>query len=355
MRIHHFDWALFFALIALCSIGLLTLSSIAPHLFAQQLVFIILGFCFFIFFTFWDYQIISMMKNYLYLFMIIGFILTYAFGEDIRGSIRWINIGPFALQFSEIFKPFIIILLATVFTAYSKNWQKLLYSLLFLFPLTIIVFKQPDLGNTMIYLTIFLGLLIAGGYYYLIFVGLSFIGLGMPLIWSFLKDYQKNRLLTFLNPGQDPKGAGYNALQAMIAVGNGGLFGRGLGHGTQSHLLFLPEHHTDFIFASFAEEFGFLGVFLLILLYCFLLIRILIVAKNTTDPTARLICLGVFSMLFGQIFINIGMNIGLVPITGITLPLISYGGSSVLSTMISLGIVESIARIQKQKEIFSIK
>jgi len=158
-----------------------------------------------------------------------------------------------------------------------------------------------------------------------------------------LASYQRRRLLTFINPQADPLLAGYNAIQAVITVGSGQLWGRGLGHGTQSHLRFLPERHTDFIFASLTEELGLIGSLLVISLFTLLLWRILVAARQAPDRFGHLICLGVFSSLFSQMFINIGMNIGLLPITGVTLPLLSSGGSSLIATAISLGLVVNIA------------
>ena len=171
------------------------------------------------------------------------------------------------------------------------------------------------------------------------------------MVWRFLKDYQRARVLSFLNPYSDPLGTGYNVIQAVISVGSGKFFGRGLGRGTQSHLYFLPERHSDFIFASLAEELGFLGASLLLVFYFLLLFQILKIAKNAADDFGFLIVTGVFSHLSFQILVNIGMNLGLLPITGITLPLVSTGGSSLLATMVSLGLVENVGRSRRLEEV----
>jgi len=355
MSTNRFDWGILFSLIALTSIGLLTLLSIASNLFYTQLLFIIIGLLFFLFFAFLDFQIFFSLYKFLYPFFIVCLLLTFIFGENIRGAVRWINLGPFSLQFSEILKPFFVLFFAFFLGMERHKWKKISLGIFLAFPVLILIFKQPDLGNTIVYLSILAGLFMSSGYGIIITLTGGFLAISMPFLWNLLHDYQKNRIFSFLNPGLDPQGTGYNALQAMIAVGSGGLLGKGLGRGTQSHLNFLPEHHTDFIFASFAEEFGFIGVIILIILYSYLLFRILSIAKNSTSSVAVYISVGIFSLLFSQIFINIGMNIGLVPITGITLPLLSYGGSSIISTMISLGIIESLVKTAKKQDIMQIK
>jgi rod shape determining protein RodA len=171
-----------------------------------------------------------------------------------------------------------------------------------------------------------------------------------PLGWRFLASYQRDRILTFINPRHDPLGIGYNAIQSAIAVGSGLLFGRGLGRGVQSQLQFLPERHTDFIFASFSEAFGFLGTVFLLLIFFLLLRRILLIAHSALNNFESLIALGVFAILLSQVFINSGMNLGILPITGVTLPLVSYGGSSLISTMVLLGIVNAIHRNNLKRE-----
>jgi len=175
-----------------------------------------------------------------------------------------------------------------------------------------------------------------------------------PFGFMILKDYQKERIKHFLNPFADPLGAGYNIIQSIITVGSGGLFGKGFGAGTQSHLAFLPERHTDFIFASFAEEFGFLGSLLVVLLYFFLLQKILKIAKTSRDDFGSYLSYGILFIISFQTFVNIGMNIGILPITGVTLPLFSYGGSSLISTMICLGLIEGVSQLGYKSSSFEI-
>jgi len=214
-----------------------------------------------------------------------------------------------------------------------------------------LIFRQPDLGTTLVILAVWLGMILAQGLELKFLLSLLILSaVGLPFSWLFLKDYQKLRILTFLNPESDPLGAGYNLIQAMIAVGAGGIFGRGLGRGTQSQLAFLPEARTDFIFASLAEELGLFGSLILLLLFLFLSLRILKAAREAPDDFGYYLCAGVFSLLTFQVFVNVGVNIGILPITGITLPLVSQGGSSVLAVMTCLGLVESVARARKKKE-----
>jgi rod shape determining protein RodA len=220
----------------------------------------------------------------------------------------------------------------------------------------LLVFLQPDLGSSLVLVFSWLGIVFASGvsWVYLGFLLVPLAG-SLPLVWHFLKDYQRQRLLSFLSPSGDPLGAGYHLVQSMVAVGAGRFLGRGFGQGTQSHLRFLPEGQTDFIFASFAEEMGFLGS--LILVFCFLLLlwRVLVVALEARNRFGYLVCLGAFSLLFFQTVVNMGMNLGLLPITGVTLPLVSYGGSSLLATFIFLGLVESVARFGRKREVVEIK
>ena len=212
-------------------------------------------------------------------------------------------------------------------------------------PLILLIFKQPDLGSAMTIAAIWLGILLAAqiSIKKLFLLTLIFVMI-IPPGWLFLHGYQRERVLSFLAPGSDPLGKGYNVIQSTIAVGSGELLGRGLGRGTQSRLQFLPEFRTDFVFAFIAEEMGFVGSALILLLYLFLLTYILRVAYLAANPFNLLVIIGVASMLLFQVVVNIGMNVGILPITGITLPLISYGGSSAVATFLSLGMVASCAR-----------
>lgn len=343
-----FEWGIFASVVILLILGLAMIRSIIPGLFFQQLVYALLGLMVFFLFSQIDYRIFPRLSSLFYFASLVGLVLTFIFGVVTRGSIRWIQIGGFTFQPSELVKPFLILSFAAFLTTQPiTNHRSLITNLCLVILPTLLIFGQPDLGSSLVVVLFWLGMAFIAGVPWRLAVLVGFLTtIFLPVGWSLLKSYQKIRVLTFLNPFFDPLGAGYNMIQAMIAIGSGQILGQGLGKGTQSHLRFLPERHTDFIFASLAEELGFLGGMLLISTYAFLLWRILKIAGKTKERFGFLVCIGVFAMIFIQVFINIGMNLGLVPITGITLPLISYGGSSLLATMISLGIVENIARWQ---------
>lgn len=347
----NFDWRLFLSLILLLILGLMILESVAPDLFFHQFINALLGLACFFFLIHFDYRFFTKLAGFLYGLSLLALVLTFVFGAVTRGSIRWIQIGSFTLQPSELVKPFLILSLASFLTIRPiRKGKNLLAHLLLLILPVFLIFGQPDLGSSLVVVFFWLVMVLAAGLpKRLVIFGSLFLLVLLPLGWFILQPYQKARIFSFLDPFADPLGSGYNLIQSMIAVGSGQFWGRGLGRGSQSHLRFLPEQHTDFIFASLAEELGFLGAIGLILIFAFLLWRILKIAQKTTEPLARLVCLGVFGMIFGQFFINIGMNLGLVPVAGITLPLVSYGGSSLIATMISLGLVANIARESEKK------
>lgn len=344
------DVGIILPIIGLFGISLSLIASTTASLFDQQLIFFLLGFFFYFVFASIDFRIYTKFTWLLYSLSIILLIATFL-SPQVRGSNRWLSIGLSSLQPSELIKPAVIAIFASISIRDKKNnIPSLLKRFLLFLPIVIMIFRQPDLGNVFVFLFVFFAMEIINGlswiYYVVVLLGLSAF---FPIFWHFMKDYQKVRLISFINPYTDPVGAGYNALQAIIAIGSGGLFGQGLGRGTQSHLLFLPEYHTDFVFASLGEELGLLGGTIVIFLYFLLLGRILLIAGATDNEFGRLLCIGIFSQLFIQIFINMGMNLGLLPITGITLPLLSYGGSSIISTCIGLGIVASVLRNSRLK------
>jgi len=210
-------------------------------------------------------------------------------------------------------------------------------------PMLFLVVVQPDLGTTIILLLIFVGMLFYAGVNKIYFV-LAFVVLGLfsSPIWANLHDYQKERIIVFLNPTLDVAGSGYNVIQSTIAIGSGGLLGRGFGHGTQTHLQFLPVYWTDFIFAAFAEEWGLVGVVCILVFYAALLVSVLRISFKVESSFGSLLCAGVFILFFSQFGINVGMNLGILPVTGIPLPLVSYGGSSLVTSLFLLGLVQSV-------------
>jgi rod shape determining protein RodA len=307
--------------------------------------------------SFVDYRIYVRYSKLVYVVTIIALILPFIFGAVTRGSQRWLQIGPAMLQPSELAKPLLILFFAALFSKESAiSYRKLSLGITLISVPVLLVFKQPDLGTATVLFLSFLGILFASKVSWkIIFSLLSALVVATPLSWFLAKDYQRQRLLSFLSPLSDPLGSGYHVIQAKVAVGAGQLFGRGLGKGTQSHLRFLPEKHTDFIFASLAEELGFLGSLCVLALFGLLLQRILKIGENSRDQFGFLVCIGVFFLIFCQSFINIGINLGLLPVTGITLPLLSYGGSSLLATTICLGIVQNVAKQSLAKKVIEIK
>jgi rod shape determining protein RodA len=347
-----FSWQIALISLLLSVVGILVIFSSSSNLAILQFLFVLLGFVFFIFICSFDYRSLKGFIIPLYLLIIFLLLSVLVIGTETRGSLRWISIGFFNIQPSEFAKPAIILFLAHFWSKNAPSWINIFKSILWTSPFLLIIFKQPDLGSTIVIAGIWFGMLIGSKISFkkilVIFLVLLFI---LPVFWFTLHDYQKNRFSAFLSPQSDPLGEGYNIIQSTIAVGSGQFLGRGIGRGTQSRLQFLPEFRTDFIFASMAEELGFSGSIIILFLYMILFFSILRYSSQSFDFFGTMICFGVLSMLILQVFINIGMNIGLLPITGITLPLLSYGGSSVLSTFISLGFVCSVAKISSLKKV----
>jgi rod shape determining protein RodA len=277
--------------------------------------------------------------------MIALLVLVHLFGTEVLGARRWIDFGVFQLQPSEVAKIIFIIILAKYFSGLSgrPSLREVARSGVYLLlPLSLVV-TQPDLGTALVFIAIWGVFLLAARVRPLHLAGLLTVSvLITPLIWRSLKPYQQSRLLTFLDPARDPLGAGYNVTQAQIAVGSGGLWGRGLGHGTQSQLNFLPVQHTDFIFAALVEELGFVGAIGLFILYALLFSRSLRAVSRSRDLFGMYLAVGITAMLLFHIFVNVGMNLGIMPVTGIPLPLVSYGGTAVIMTFVSLGLLQSV-------------
>lgn len=334
----------------LISLGILVIYSSEPKLALQQLIIAIIGLILYWFFSLIDLKFYQDYLKYLYSFMLLFLVIVFILGYETRGSIRWIPLGLFNFQPSEFVKPILILLLAKFWSENNPSWLNIAKSVLIVFPAVILIFKQPDLGTTLTIIMIWFFMLIGSNISILKLLFMFLSGLILtPIGWLFLKDYQKFRITSFISPEKDPLGVGYNAIQSTIAVGSGEIFGRGLGRGTQSRLQFLPEFRTDFIFASIAEEFGFLGSIILLFLYSVIIGRSLRIMHYANNHFSNLVVLGVLGMFFFQIIVNIGMNIGVLPITGITLPLLSYGGSSLLTTLICLGFIASVAKFGKKR------
>jgi rod shape determining protein RodA len=351
-----FDAALAVSFVLLLAVGVVMMYSTSLggsySIYYKQLAYAIVAIGLFAFFSYFDYKILERIATPFY-FIIVALLATVLkFGYLSLGARRWFNLGLIDFQPSELAKLALILLLARFFASRRgeiKNWQNIVLSFLYALVPIILIVRQPDLGSAIILFMIWLGILLVSRVqkkvFIYLFIGIVLVSAGA---WKFgFHDYQKHRIETFLNPQLDPEGRGYNVQQAIIAVGSGGIHGTGLGKGLQSQLKFLPERQTDFVFASAAEELGTIGTVVIILLYCALLYRLLIIYRNSRDDTGRFMVAGIFFFIFSQAAINIGMNVGLLPVTGIPLPLVSYGGSSLLSTAIALGITESIAMRSK--------
>jgi len=344
-----FSWPITVCILLLLSIGILVIYSSSPGLALGQFLFAAIGAVLYFFISQINYKAFISFSKGFYIITIVLLILVLILGFETRGSIRWIPLGIFNIQPSEFSKPAIIIFLAQFWAKHNPSWQNIFKSLLFLIPVLLLIFKQPDLGTTLTISAIWFGMLFTSRVSMKKVVTLLLVTvLLIPIVWFTLQDYQRSRITSFLSPETDPLGVGYNLIQSTIAVGSGQFLGRGLGYGTQSRLQFLPEYRTDFIFATIAEEFGFLGSFLIVLIYIFL-VSFSLKVTSQADYQGSLMTSGVAVMLTFQTTINIGMNLGLLPITGITLPLISYGGSSLVSTMVSLGLVASVAKANRKE------
>ncbi len=290
-----------------------------------------------------------------YLLIICLLIWTYFFGVTSSGSQRWIDLYFINLQPSELMKIFIILCLAKYFHRMKLENVNSIYTILtsliiILLPMGLVI-VQPDLGTALLIAISGIAVLWFAGinYKYFIYTMLGFI-ISMPFIIAFLKPYQKLRVLTFLNPDRDPLGAGYQIIQSKIAVGSGGIFGKGFLKGTQSYLEFLPEKHTDFIFTLFSEEFGFAGSVILLIIYAVTIYRIIVIGTSSRSYFAKMFCYSFGAAIFVYITINMSMVLGLLPIVGSPLPIMSYGGSSMLATMIGFGIIMS-AKVHNQQSI----
>lgn len=295
------------------------------------------------------YQFFRANAKLFYWFFIAVLIVTFIVGVEVKGSKRWIDFYFFRFQSSEILKIFFILFLADFLSkveAHHNSFSTFLMSFLYASIPAAIIFKQPDFGNAVVYMFIYLCMVFFSKLDKKHVLSFMIILIFMiPFGWLVLKDYQRDRFISFLSPHIDQGGDAYNMIQAMITVGSGGFFGRGLGFGTQSKLAFLPENHTDFAYSSLVEQFGFLGGFFVIILYAVFtwyfinkLVR-LFSAKTPESQFSFLYTLGLFSYFVFQTFVNIGMNVGLLPIAGITLPFISYGGSSIVAFLIGLAIL----------------
>ncbi|MGD8366479.1 MAG: rod shape-determining protein RodA [Desulfobacterales bacterium] len=354
--VQYFDWGMLIFTLVLGIIGILTLYSAVSSgvetpqriLYIRQLIWFGIGLMAMVACFLFNYKALDRWAPVIYGACLLMLLWVLFFGKYVGGSRRWISLGPASLQPSELVKVALIICLARYYSrAVSPKGftlrQLVTPIILTMIPFILIV-RQPDLGTAMLLL------LIAGSM--TVFVKIerrSMIALvsagtiAVPLVWFFLKEYQKRRILTFLNPDRDPLGAGYHVIQSKIAIGSGQIVGKGFLKGTQNALAFLPEQHTDFIFSVLAEEWGFIGSIGLLLLFLLMIVWSLNIALSSRDPFGTVLAVGVTSMIFWQVFINIGMVMGLMPVVGVPLPLVSYGGSSIITIMVSIGLLMNVS------------
>jgi len=354
LYLKNFDWLLFAAVMLLICFGMVEIYSVSLGRggidlvnFQKQLFFILAGLGFMFFFAFFDYRNLRNFSNYIYLLGVLALLGVLFFGVTIRGTRGWFNFFGFGLQPVEFIKFVLLIFLARYFSGAALNISPLRHLLISgggVFVLFALVLLQPDFGSGLILIAVWLSLIVIAGFNkkYLAAILLAAALVGVAGWFFYLKPYQKQRILTFANPSFDPMNQGYNVAQAIIAIGAGGLFGRGIGFGSQSQLKFLPESQNDFIFAVISEELGFFGVFLVIMFFALFFFRCLKSLKKINNDFGIFFILGAVSLIFVEMFVNIGMNIGILPVVGISLPFVSYGGSAMIANMIMVGVIESM-------------
>lgn len=301
-----------------------------------------------------DYRALVSLWRWLYLVALAVLGITQSVGFISFGAQSWLDLRAFGVQPSELCKVLMILVLAHWLGREQRDLESsapLFVSLLLILPPVGLIYMQPDFGTALILFAIWIGMVyLAGVRLRHLFVLACAGGVTAPVVWFQMKPYMRDRIVTFFLPGDDPSGASYNVTQALISIGSGGFWGKGLLHGTQSQLYFLRVRHTDFIFSVLAEELGFLGSFLLIALFAALVSRLLSIASQAPDRQGQLLASGVATMILVQALINMGMNANLLPVTGLPLPLVSYGGSSLVTTLLALGLVQSVAMRRKSAE-----
>ena len=353
--IQNFDWLLLLFTFAIMAVGLMTLYSalfsgggVHGSILTRQIYWLGLGAVVMILAFSLDYQWLERSAYPAYVIGILLLVAVLIFGKTVSGSKRWLDLGPVVAQPSELMKPLLVIALARFFAGQEKREsyklrELALPALMVLLPVVLIVL-EPDLGTAALLLGIAASMILFVGVRpssLLVLAGFSVSAL--PLFWYLMKGYQRQRILTLLDPSRDPLGAGYHIIQAKIAVGSGQFWGKGFLKGTQGQLRFIPEHHTDFIFTVLAEEWGFVGGMLLLALFLCFFLRGLSVARRSRDQFGALLGFGITATVFWHVAVNIAMVLGMLPVVGIPLPLVSYGGSSAVVTMASVGILLNVA------------
>ena len=351
VRYRDFDWFLLLLALGIAAVGIVEICSTTAHTalavqYKRQIYWVLLGFLIALLVSRFDYHLILEQTPWIYAASILALVAVLVSGHSISGARRWLKIGPLTFQVSELAKLVIIVVVAAYLAnkrEKSVTWKDLVtLGVLAGLPAALVA-VEPDLGTALTFFPIVAGGLFLAGIRGRQVLALLLFGIMiLPAGWHFLKPYQRERVMTFVHPSEDTQGSGYQASQARIAIGSGGFWGKGIGNGSQTRLGFIPVSHADFIFASFAEERGFVGTLLVFLLYLALLLRLLDGAQTAGDRAGAFLLVGFASVLFFQVAVNIGMMIGFLPITGIPLPLMSQGGSSTLTTFVGLGLAMSV-------------
>ena len=353
-----FDWSFCAIILALSAIGILTIYSVTAEragtqfpLYVKQAIWIGVGMLAFLAVSRIDYHKLARWSYLLYGFALLLLVVVLFGGKSSHGAQRWIALGPFAFQPAEFVKIPILLVLAVYYSTQTRRgwWYRVIVPALITVPGFFLILRQPDLGSSLSFLSIYVTLLLVVGvksraFGIVLLSALMLFPFAWSELWSSLHEYQKERILSFVDPGYDPAGRGYQGMQSRIAVGSGQLIGKGFHSGTQTRFKFLPEGHTDFIFAVLAEEWGFLGGVLLVSLFLALLLMGLEIAAKAKDSLGALLAIGLVGMLTFNLAVNVGMTIGLAPIVGIPLPLLSYGGSATIMTMAGLGLLFGVKR-----------
>lgn len=354
--IQNFDWILFLILVLIAIMSILNMYSATyatreaggAQIFLKQIYWFLIGFAFLLAMTTFDYHILERLAYPLYFISVALLILVFIIGDVRSGSQRWLSLGGIAFQPSELAKISLVISLAKFFHEHGQAQGYRLRDLWRPFLIVaipcVLILKEPDLGTALVLVIMAFSIIFFAKIKWRSFLILLMSGLvAAPFIWFNLKEYQQRRILTFLSPEMDPLGAGYHINQSKIAIGSGLFWGKGYLKGTQTRLHFLPEQHTDFAFSVLAEEWGFIGSAVLLLLYFFLILWGINIAKNSKDRFGAIIALGIVAIIFWQLVVNVSMITGLMPVVGIPLVMFSYGGSSIVSTMAGLGLLMNIS------------
>jgi rod shape determining protein RodA len=350
------DWILFFSIVPIVFFGLITMYSFVDsnQLFTKQLTWFLASVFVFVVLSSIDFKFLRRTESIVSLYLLSIFLLLTLFiiGKAVKGSQSWFDFGIFSFQPVDLAKLILVLTLAKYFSRRHieiRNVRHIIISGIYALIFFILVALQPDFGSSIIIFLIWFGMVMVSGISKKHLIAVSLTGIIVfATLWGFaFKDYQKDRILTFINPLHDIRGAGYNAYQSMITVGSGEFFGKGIGYGTQSRLKFLPEYQTDFIFAAFAEEWGFVGVLILFICYGVLISRILSVAKKGATNFETLFAIGFSILIMSHFIIHVGMNVGLLPVTGLNMPFMSYGGTNLLVLFIGVGILMSMRKYSR--------